>query len=119
MRNIISCLLLLIGLFLMQPTIVKASGAVSGDQQTVKVENRQTATATVTQEMGVIQHESEKQTVGGFLAHNWGILSLSLISFLEVVTRLTPSVKDNTVLTFLSNLLNVLIPNLKKGGGRL
>ncbi|HET6557502.1 MAG TPA: hypothetical protein VFG54_09325 [Prolixibacteraceae bacterium] len=119
MRNIISCMLLLIGMFLMQSTEVNASAVASGDQQTVKVENRQTATATVTQEMGVIQVESEKQSLGGFLAHNWGILSLSLISFLEVVTRLTPSVKDNTVLTFLSNVLNVLIPNLKKGGGRL
>lgn len=119
MRNIISCMFLLIGMFFMQSTQVVASGAESGDQQSVKVENRQTATATVTQEMGVLQVESEKQSLGGFLAHNWGILSLSLLSFLEVITRLTPSVKDNTVLAFLSNVLNAIIPNLKKGGGRL
>jgi len=92
---------------------------VSADQQTVKVENRQTATATVTQEMGLVQTDMEKETPGGFIAKNWGILSLSLLSFLEVITRLTPSVKDNTILTFLSNVLNAIIPNLKKGGGRL
>lgn len=119
MRNIISCMFLLFGMFLMQSTQVVAAGTESGDQQSVKVENRQTATATVTQEIGMVQVESAKQSAGDFLAHNWGILSLSLISFLEVITRLTPSVKDNTVLTFLSTVLNVLIPNLKKGGGRL
>lgn len=119
MKNIISCMLLLVGMFLLQRIVAEASVAESEDRQSVKVENRQTATATVTQEMGVVQVESEKQSPGGFLAHNWGILSLSLISFLEVVTRLTPTEKDNTVLAFLSNVLNAIIPNIKKGGGRL
>lgn len=110
-------MVLLVVLIMTMTTSIKASP--STDQATVKMENRQTATATVTQEMGVMQVEAEKQTVGGFLAVNWGVLSLSLLSFLEVVTRLTPTEKDNTVLTFLSNILNVLIPNFKKGGGRL
>jgi ABC-type enterochelin transport system substrate-binding protein len=110
-------MVLLVVLIMAMTTITKAS--LSTDQATVKMENRQTATATVTQEMGVVQLETEKQSVGGFLAQNWGILSLSLLSFLEVVTRLTPTEKDNTVLTFLSNILNAIIPNFKKGGGRL
>lgn len=117
MRKYISSMVLLVVLITVMTTFVKAS--TSTDQATVKVENRQTATATVTQEMGVVQMETEKQSVGGFLAKNWGILSLSLLSFLEVITRLTPTEKDNTVLTFLSNILNAVIPNFKKGGGRL
>lgn len=119
MKNYISYTILLIALLI--GMVTGAQGASSGfaDPQSVKVENRQTATATVIQEMGMVQVQAEKQGLGGFLSVNWGILSLSLLSFLEVVTRLTPSEKDNTVLTFLSNILNAVIPNLKKGGGRL
>lgn len=118
MKKFISSMILLIGLLTIAAQGIQAMPSANADQNTVKVQNRQTATATVTQETGVIQVETEKQTVGGFLAVNWGILSLSLLSFLEVITRLTPSKKDNTVLSFLSNILNAIIPNLKKGGGR-
>lgn len=119
MRAYLSIMILLAALLLNVGTGVQASSSFSADPSTVKVENRQTATATVTQEMGVVSLESEKQSVGGFLSANWGVLSLSLLSFLEVVTRLTPTEKDNTVLKLLSNILNAIIPNLKKGGGRL
>lgn len=119
MKNYISHTILLVALLIGMITTSQGASSVSADQQTVKVENRQTATATVTQEMGVVSLESDKQTIGGFLTLNWGVLSLSLLSFLEVVTRLTPSEKDNTVLAFMSNILNAIIPNLRKGGGRL
>lgn len=119
MKNYISHTILLMALLIGMVTNTRGGSSVSGDGQTVKVENRQTATATVTQEMGVVSLESDKQTVGGFLTLNWGVISLSLLSFLEVITRLTPSEKDNTVLSFLSNVLNAIIPNLRKGGGRI
>lgn len=112
-------MILLWGLLLGMAVGMQASPTGSSEGATVKVENRQTAIATVTQEMGVVSLEPQRQSLGDFLSLNWGVLSLSLLSFLEVVTRLTPSEKDNTVLKFLSNILNVLIPNLKKGGGRL
>jgi hypothetical protein len=112
-------MILLVGLLISMTAGMQAAPSASADQSTLKVENRQTATATLTQETGMLSLEAEKQSVGGFLSANWGVLSLSLLSFLEVITRLTPSEKDNTVLTFLSNILNVLIPNYKKGGGRL
>lgn len=112
-------MILLYALLVSMAQGLQAAPVASADQQTVKVENRQTATATVTQEMGVISQEGDRQSVGDFLSAHWGILSLSLLSFLEVVTRLTPSQKDNTILAFLSNVLNAIIPNLKKGGGRL
>lgn len=119
MRTFFSTMMLLAAILLAMATGTNAETSGVTDQQTVKVENRQTATATVSQETGVIQVETDKQPLGGFLARNWGILSLSLLSFLEVITRLTPTEKDNTVLTLLSNILNAIIPNFKKGGGRL
>ncbi|MGE5426361.1 MAG: hypothetical protein ACM3O8_00620 [Methylococcaceae bacterium] len=119
MRTFFSTMILLVALLLIVATGSQAEPSGAADRQTVQVENRQTATATVTQEMGVVQVEAEKQTIGGFLSVNWGVLSVGLLSFLEVITRLTPTEKDNTVLTFLSNILNAIIPNFKKGGGRL
>ena len=119
MKKYISTMILLVALLMSMAAGVQGGPSASAEQATVKVENRQTATATVTQEMGVVSVESDKPSVGGFLSAHWGVLSLSLLSFLEVITRLTPSQKDNTVLTFLSNILNAIIPNFKKGGGRL
>jgi hypothetical protein len=119
MKPTISFIIILLAWLLGTAAGTKAAPMGAADPTTVKVENRQTATATVTQEMGVVSLEAEKQSVGDFLSHNWGVLSLSLLSFLEVITRLTPTEKDNTVLTFLSNILNAIIPNFKKGGGRL
>lgn len=119
MKKFISQMILLVALLFTMAADSNATSSLSVDQTDVRVANRQTATATVTQELGVVQVEAEKPTLGSFLSANWGILSLSLLSFLEVVTRLTPSEKDNTVLKILSNILNAIIPNLKKGGGRL
>lgn len=119
MRKYISTMMLLVAFLLLMAAGSQAGSSVAADQQAVRMENRQTATATETQEMGVVQVEAEKHTVGDFLSVNWGVLSLGLLSFLEVITRLTPTEKDNTVLTFLSNILNAIIPNFKKGGGRL
>lgn len=119
MRKYISSMILILTLLLVMVVESKAAPAGANDQSVVKVENRQTAIATVTNETGLMQIETDKQPIGGFLAKNWGILSLSLLSFLEVITRLTPTEKDNTVLNFLSTILNAIIPNFKKGGGRL
>jgi len=52
-----------------------------------------------------------------FFAENWGKLLLGLLSFYDLVARLTPSKKDNSIVSFLTNLFNAIIPNLKKGGG--
>ena len=56
---------------------------------------------------------------GNFFSNNWGALLMGLLGFADLVTRLTPSVKDNSILNFLSSVINAIIPNLKKGGGRL
>lgn len=63
--------------------------------------------------------ETSDGSVGGFLSANWGKLVLGLLSFYEMVARMTPTEKDNTIVTFLSRLLDVVIPNKKKGGGKL
>lgn len=76
--------------------------------------------ATVTQQVkitGQMALASQSATEGNFFAENWGALLMGLLGFYDLIARLTPTNKDNTVVTFLSKLLNVIIPNLKKGGG--
>lgn len=63
--------------------------------------------------------EASDGTFGGFISANWGKLVLGLLSFYDLVARLTPTEKDNTIVTFLTKLLNAVIPNNKKGGGKL
>ena len=63
--------------------------------------------------------DMEPVAKGNFFLNNWGALLMGLLGFADLVTRLTPTVKDNSILNFLSSVLNAIIPNLKKGGGRL
>ena len=56
---------------------------------------------------------------GNFFSRNWGALLMGLLGFADLVTRLTPSEKDNSILNFLVSIFNAIIPNLKKGGGTL
>lgn len=119
MRKLLSYLILILGILVIQVIVTKAATSVSTEQSTVQVQNRQTATATVTQEIGLVQMDVEKETPKDFVIKNWGALALGLMGFFDVVARLTPSLKDNTILNLLTTVLNVLVPNLKKGGGKL
>ena len=56
-------------------------------------------------------------TKGNFFFNNWGALLMGLLGFADMVARLTPTEKDNSIINFLATLLNAIIPNLKKGGG--
>jgi len=47
---------------------------------------------------------------------DWTTLLWSLIAIFEVIVRLTPSEKDNSILTKVVWLLNKIIPNNKKDG---
>ena len=53
----------------------------------------------------------------GFLANYWDKILIALLGISEVVTRLIPSVKDNSILNFFLRVINAVIPNAKSGGG--
>jgi hypothetical protein len=61
--------------------------------------------------------ESDK-TFSEILLENWGPLLLAFLGFIELIVRLTPSEKDNSILNMIIKFLNIIIPNLKKGGGK-
>ena len=60
--------------------------------------------------------EADK-TFWQLIADNWGSLLLALLGFVELLVRLTPTEKDNSILNMIIKFLNVILPNLKKGGG--
>lgn len=76
--------------------------------------------ATVTQNVkisGQVAVASQSATEGNIFAENWGVLLMGLLGFYDLVARLTPTNKDNSVVSFLTKLFDVIIPNFKKGGG--
>jgi len=99
---------------------VQASNPV--DQTTFVVDNQSTAPAALAQEEGGVQAEPEQTNVGqktdgNFFSDNWGALLMGILGFIDLVARLTPTEKDNSIVNFLMTLFNAIIPNFKKGGG--
>lgn len=54
----------------------------------------------------------------GLIKNNWGAAILAFMGFLKVIVNLTPTEKDNVIFAWLDNLINKIVPNLRKGGGR-
>lgn len=54
-----------------------------------------------------------------FLKENWVPLLFGLMGFVEVIVRLTPTEKDNSIFNLIMTVLNALIPNRAKGGGKI
>ena len=55
--------------------------------------------------------------VGSFMKDNWVTLLFALLGFVEVVVRLTPTKKDDSILNFILKIINAIFPNRKKEGG--
>jgi hypothetical protein len=128
MRTLFSLFILLVGLLVvMPPSPVLASTSNSSVNASV-IEPVEIAPATMVQEEGGVQVAPEQTNVtqepvtelvegGNFFSDNWGALLLGLLGFFDLVARLTPTEKDNSIVNFLLTLFNAIIPNLKKGGG--
>lgn len=55
--------------------------------------------------------------LGAFLKTHWLALVLGLFGLLEVIVRLTPSDRDNSIINFLKSLLDAILPNRRSTGG--
>ena len=49
-----------------------------------------------------------------FLIKNWIPLFWGLIAFIEIIVRLTPSQRDNSIFNIIKRILDLIIPNIKK-----
>lgn len=116
MKTFISAMLMMLILLVSVTACSQSDASTSADNdatvtQQVKISGPVAIESAIT--------ESSDGSVGGFISANWGKLFLGLLSFYEMVARMTPTEKDNTIVTFLTKLLNAVIPNRKKGGGKL
>ncbi len=122
MKTFVSLMILMIGLLVALPYGNQVQASNPGGQTSFAVDNQNTAPAALAQEEGGVQAEPEQTNVGqesasNFLSDNWGALLMGVLGFVDLVARLTPSEKDNSIVNFLMTLFNAIIPNFKKGGG--
>ena len=121
MKNRITIMMLMIVCcMLSMGTRVMASSSTpvsSGKAVTIVSEqgNVQTAFAQTTVDNKVVAGKIDEP--GGFLADNWGRLVIGLLGFFDLVARLTPTTRDNSIVNFLTAVINAIIPNFKKGDG--
>ena len=52
-----------------------------------------------------------------FIINNWEILLVSLIGIAEIIVRITPSDKDNSVVNIIKKIIDAIVVNNKKSGG--
>jgi len=53
-----------------------------------------------------------------FIKENWIELLFGLLALVEIVVRLTPTKKDDSILAWIMKLITALFPNRKKNGGK-
>jgi len=52
------------------------------------------------------------------IIENWPQILVGLMAFAKIIVNLTPSEKDNKIFEWLDKLVDAIVPNLKKGGGK-
>ena len=60
---------------------------------------------------------NSSESFADFLKSHWLALLGGLLSFLEIVVRLTPSERDNSILNFIKMILDGVFPNRKNPDG--
>ena len=126
MKTFISLMILMIGLLVTLPYGNQVQASNPGNQTSFVVNNQNTAPVTLAQEEGGVGSTgsptleatvAEPVEAGNFFFDNWGALVMGILGFIDLVARLTPTEKDNSIVNFLMTLFNAIIPNFKKGGG--
>ena len=77
-------------------------------------------TETSIKAQGEVQVKSvtdEPVTPIGFLAGNWGKLLLAVTALYDALARMIPTIKNNTILNYITQIINGIVPNKRKGGG--
>lgn len=121
-------MILMIGLIFSFPQGNQVQAAIARDQTSIAANNPEIAPAASAQEEGGVASTGsatnelapavgelvEPVEGGNFLTENWIALLLGLLGFFDLVARLTPTEKDNSIVNFLLTVFNAIIPNFKK-----
>ena len=46
-----------------------------------------------------------------FILQNWAELTLAALTFIKVLVRLTPGVKDDAIFNYVDKLIDAILPN--------
>lgn len=57
-------------------------------------------------------------STGDSMQLSWALLASLVLGIYEVVVRIFPTVSNISVLSFVMKLINLLVPNFKKSGGK-
>ena len=52
------------------------------------------------------------------LKANWYVIIVAIIAFAEVIVRLTPTSKDDSIVNWIKRVIDVLVPNKTKRGDK-
>ena len=84
-----------------------APSPANGDNMSVKA----------TAQVEVTQAETETTTMASFFKRNWGKILIALSGFTEIITRVVPTVADNSIFNLIKKVLDAIIPNNRINGG--
>ncbi|HNS18047.1 MAG TPA: hypothetical protein PKI34_09535 [Bacteroidales bacterium] len=58
------------------------------------------------------------EAIWQFITGHLAELIFGLLAFAEIIVRLTPTKKDDSILNFIITIIDALFPNRKKNGGK-
>lgn len=53
-----------------------------------------------------------------FITEHWVTIFAGIIGLAEIIVRLTPSDRDNSILNLIKRLIDAICPNFRTGGGK-
>ncbi len=102
--------------YALKPNVTKSDYVMAADLQTG---NQISATVMNAQDVTVLPvPDTPVPAKKNWILENWAALVLGIMGFAKIVVNLTPTQADNAIFGLLDNFINMLIPNLKKGGGK-
>jgi len=113
MKNVLLLIVMMTGLLLGNVCENKVWASIQTDKTVVVQDSRSVVPADQPVEAEVQQTDSPWK----YFLDNWGTWLLGIMGCAELIARITPTQKDNSIVNFLMSVFNALVPNLKKGGG--
>lgn len=123
MKNIFLSLILFAALVVTacskQPAAVDTAAQVSYEQTASVsfVADDVSAPVLLVQDAEEVPAESDK-SFSDILRENWISILFGFLGFVELIVRITPTEKDNSIFNLLMTVINAIIPNFRSGGGK-
>jgi hypothetical protein len=113
MKNVLLLIVMMTGLLLGNVCENKVLASVQTDETVVVQESMDVVPA----DQSVETEKQQTDSPWKYFLDNWGTWLLGIMGCAELIARITPTQKDNSIVNFLMSVFNALVPNLKKGGG--